>query len=348
MLNTPLALNSTFRAGGGVSYGRSSNETWEAFEAVIGELEGGEAVAFSSGIAAASAVLDLVSVGGIVVAPHSLYMGLWTQLGQRAAAGRIDLRHVDITDVAAVIAAADGAELVWLETPTNPLLQLADISAIAAGLAEDTLLAVDGTFTTPLLQQPLALGADIVVHSATKGIGGHADLLMGVAVAEPGIAEQLREQRYGYGATPGALETFLALRGIRTLAVRLERAQANAQALAELLAESDHVTYVLYPGLRWHPGHELARRQMQGFGTIISFEVAGGVQAADRLCEATRVFANATSLGGVESLIEVRGNRESERAMGTPAALIRMSVGIEHVDDLLADLQQALKRAHSG
>ena len=273
--------------------------------------------------------------------------GLWRDSGDWIAARCrvLDLTHDLAVDIGSQRWFRGFAAMLGLSAAA--LSFWPNFTAVEAATALPADLAARDEFSSQMIM-PLALGADIVVHSATKGIGGHADLLMGVAVAEPGIAEQLREQRYGYGATPGALEAFLALRGIRTLAVRLERAQANAQALAELLAESDHVTYVLYPGLRWHPGHELARRQMQGFGTIISFEVAGGVQAADRLCEATRVFANATSLGGVESLIEVRGNRESERAMGTPAALIRMSVGIEHVDDLLADLQQALKRAHSG
>ncbi len=222
------------------------------------------------------------------------------------------------------------------------MMQICDISAIAEGLDDATLLAVDGTFTTPLLQQPLALGADIVVHSATKAIGGHADLLMGVAIGNPEFAERLRDHRAGYGATPGALEAFLALRGLRTLAVRLERAQANTLAIVELLATHADVDYVLFPGLPDHPGHALAKRQMRGFGTMLSFELKGGEAAAARICKATRVFANATSLGGVESLIEVRGNRDSERAMGTPPGLVRVSVGIEHVDDLLADLMQAI------
>jgi cystathionine gamma-synthase len=348
MLNTPLTLNSTFRTGGELSYGRSGNETWEAFESVIGELEGGTAVAFASGIAAASAVLDLVPVGGTVVAPVSLYMGLWSQLRERAQAGRINVHFVDQTDTAAVLTAAQDADLVWVETPSNPLLQIADIAAIAEGLDETTLLVVDGTFTTPLLQQPLALGADLVVHSATKLIGGHADLLMGVAIGSDELATRLRDHRYAYGATPGSLEAYLALRGLRTLAVRLERAQANAQAVAEFLADSNHVTYVLYPGLSWHRGHALAAKQMRGFGTVLSFELAAGPAAAERLCNATHVFANATSLGGVESLIEVRGNRESERAMGTPEALIRVSAGIEHGPDLIADLAQALAIAHQG
>ncbi len=342
MLNVPLSLNSTYRSGGELGYGRSGNDTWAAFEAVIGELERGEAVAFSSGIAAASAVLDLVPIGGTIVAPHSLYMGVWSQLGERAKDGRANIHFVDQTDTAAVLTAAQGADLVWIETPSNPMMQICDISAIAEGLDDATLLAVDGTFTTPLLQQPLALGADIVVHSATKAIGGHADLLMGVAIGNPEFAERLRDHRAGYGATPGALEAFLALRGLRTLAVRLERAQANTLAIVELLATHADVDYVLFPGLPDHPGHALAKRQMRGFGTMLSFELKGGEAAAARICKATRVFANATSLGGVESLIEVRGNRDSERAMGTPPGLVRVSVGIEHVDDLLADLMQAI------
>ena len=347
-LNTPLVLNSTFRVGGEIGYGRSGNDTWAAFEAVIGELEGGEAVAFSSGIAAAWAVLDLVPLGGVIVAPHSLYMGIWSELGKRATDGHASVRFVDITDTAAVVEAARGADMIWLESPTNPRLDIADIAAIAAAKDPTTLLAVDGTFTTPLLQQPLTLGAEIVMHSATKGIGGHADLLMGVVVAAAPLAELLREHRYVYGATPGALEAFLALRGVRTLSVRLERAQANAQAIAEVLVAHADVTYALYPGLPEHPGHALATRQMSGFGTIISFEVNGGAEAAARLCASALVFANATSLGGVESLIEVRGDRELERAMGTPPGLIRMSVGIEHIDDLVADLEQAISAAHAG
>ena len=348
MLNAPIVLNSTYRVGGDLSYGRSGNETWEAFESVMGELEGGSAVAFASGIAAATAVLDLVPIGGTIVAPISLYMGLWSQLKERAKDGRANVHFVDQTDVDALLTAAQGADLVWIETPSNPLMQIADIAAIAEGLDDSTLLAVDGTFTTPLLQQPLALGADVVVHSATKLIGGHADLLMGVVIGSDELAEKLRDHRYNYGATPGALEAYLALRGLRTLSVRLERAQQSAQAIAEFLADSNHVKYVLYPGLSWHKGHALAAKQMKGFGTMLSFELAAGPDVAERLCEATQVFANATSLGGVESLMEVRGNRESERAMGTAPALIRVSAGIEHCDDLIADLTQALAIAHQG
>ncbi len=343
MLNTPVVLNSTFRTGGELTYGRSGNESWQAFEAVIGELEGGEAVAFSTGIAAVTAVLDQVPTGGVVVTSKPIYMGSWAQLEERAAAGRCVVRYVDVTDVDAVAAASEGASLVWLESPTNPMLELCDIAAIVAAKDPAARLAVDGTFTSPLLQQPLALGADIVVHSATKLIGGHADLLMGVAIGAPDDAAALREHRSTYGATPGALEVFLALRGLRTLAVRLERAQANAQAVAEMLAAHPTVTRVLYPGLPDHPGHEIARRQMTGgFGAMISFEVDGPPERARAVCEATRLFAHATSLGGVESLLEHRGGKNWERQMGTPPGLIRVSIGIEHVGDLIADLEQAL------
>ena len=345
-LNPPLVLTSTYRVGGDISYARSGNETVGALESVIGELEGGEAVAFASGIAAVNAVLDQVPLGGVVVASKPLYMGTWDQFEQRIAAGRIEVRWVDATDVAAVAEASRGAAMVWLESPSNPTLAICDIAAIAAARDRQALVVVDGTFTSPLLQRPLALGADVVVHSATKLIGGHADLLLGVAVGSPAFAARMREQRYAGGAMPGQLETFLALRGVRTLHVRLERAVANAAALAAMLAAHPKVTSVAYPGLADHPGHELAMRQMGGAGGImIAFEVEGPPENATAVCAATRVLAHATSLGGVESLIEHRGAKEWERQMGTPAGLIRMSVGIEHVDDLVADLTQAIAAA---
>lgn len=342
MLNVPVVLNSTYRTGGDISYGRSGNEATQALESVVGELEGGDAVSFSTGIAAVTAVFDQVPMGGAVVASKPIYMGSWDQLEARQREGRLQIRYVDITDTAAVVEASHGAALVWLESPTNPTLEICDIAAIAASRDPQALVAVDGTFTSPLLQRPLALGADIVVHSATKLIGGHADLLMGVAVGSPAFAATMREHRSTYGAMPGALETFLALRGIRTLSVRLERAQANAQALAEMLAAHPHVTRVRYPGLPGHPGHEIALRQMGGGGIIIAFEVDGPPENATAVCNATRLFAHATSLGGVESLMEHRGAKSWEQQMGTPPGLIRVSVGIEHADDLLADLRQAI------
>ena len=342
-LNTPIAMSSTYRVGGEIGYGRSGNETVAALEAVLGELEGGQAVAFSTGLAAVTAVLDRVPVGGAVVASKPIYMGTWDQLEQRSQAGRIEVRWVDQADTAAVIAASQGAALVWLESPSNPTLGICDIAAIAAGRDPNALVAVDGTFTSPLVQRPLELGADVVVHSATKLIGGHADLLLGVVIGDGGCAEAMREHRSTYGAMPGQLEAFLALRGVRTLHVRLERAQANAQAIAEMLAAHPRVTAVAYPGLPDHPGHDIAMRQMGGTGGIVlAFEVEGPPENATAVCEAARLFAHATSLGGVESLMEHRGSKSWERAMGTPAGLIRVSVGIEHVDDLIADLRQAI------
>ncbi len=346
MLNEPVVLNSTYRVGGELGYGRSGNASWRAFESVIGELEGGSAVAFSTGIAAVTAVLDQVPHGGVIVTSKPIYMGSWAQLEDRAAAGRCVVRYVDCTDVAAVAAASQGAALVWLESPTNPMIEVTDIAGIAKAKDPHALLAVDGTFTSPLLQRPLELGADIVVHSATKLIGGHADLLMGVAISSDEFAAALADHRSNYGATPGAMEIFLALRGIRTLSVRLERAQANAQAIADMLASHPKVSSVRYPGLPDHPGHEVAARQMLGgFGSILAFEVEGEPAAALRVCESARLFAHATSLGGVESLMEHRGGKDWERQMGTPPGLIRVSVGIEHVDDLIADLRQAIAAA---
>jgi len=347
-LNHPLVLNSTYRAGGPRGYGRSGNEMWDALEEVVGALEGGEAVAFSSGIAAVTAVLDQVPPGGVVVASKPIYMGSWGQLEERSAQGRIGVRWVDMADTAAVLEAGQGAALVWLETPSNPTLEIADIAAICAGREPGTRVVVDGTFTSPLLQRPLALGADVVVHSATKLIGGHADLLLGIAVGDAACAESMRTHRTDYGAVPGSLEAFLALRGLRTLAVRLERAQANAAALAAMLAAHAQVTRVLYPGLPDHPGHAVAARQMAGFGTMLSFEVAGPPERATAVCEKVEVFGHATSLGGVESLIEHRGTKDWERRMGTPEGLIRVSAGIEHPDDLVVDLARAIDRACAG
>jgi cystathionine gamma-synthase len=346
-LNAPIAMSSTYRTGGPRGYGRSGNETWDALEEVVGALEGGEAVAFATGIAAITAVLDQVPPGGVVVTSKPIYMGTWAQLEERAAQGRIEVRYVDPGDVDAVLAAARGAALIWLETPSNPTIGIADIAAIAAGRESGTLLGVDGTFTSPLVQQPLALGADVVVHSATKLLGGHADLLLGLVVGDAAFAERMRAHRSDYGAAPGSLEAFLALRGIRTLAVRLERAQASALAIAAMLDAHPQVTRVLHPSLPAHPGHEIATRQMRGYGTVLAFELAGGEDAAARLCAAVTTIANATSLGGVESLVEHRGAKDWERRMGTPAGLLRLSVGIEHVDDLLADLEQAIAAAHA-
>jgi cystathionine gamma-synthase len=318
---------------------------WDALEELLGDLEGGPAVTFSSGMAAIAAVLELLPVGARVVAPRDSYTGLRALLGDGAAAGgRWQLRTVDMTDADALAAAVADANLVWLETPSNPLLDVVDIAAVAAAArAAGALVAVDNTFATPLLQNPLSLGADFVVHSATKSIGGHSDLLLGVVVCgREEDRERVARRREVAGATPGALEAYLALRGARTLAVRLRHAQESAGELARRLAAHPAVLRVRYPGLPGDPHHDLAARQMRGFGTVLSFEVADAT-AADAICAHVRVIAAATSLGGVESTIERRAKLPGQEHV--PAGLVRLSVGVEHVEDLWADLTAALDAA---
>ncbi|WP_329576530.1 MULTISPECIES: trans-sulfuration enzyme family protein [unclassified Streptomyces] len=315
-----------------------------AFEATVGRLEGGSAVAFSSGMAAAAAVLELLPVGATVLLPRDCYMGVRHLLEEGHKLGRWQLETVDITRPQSLTGLLAGAALLWIETPSNPLLEICDLQAlIDAAHAAGALVAVDNTFATPLLQQPLAVGADIVVHSATKFIGGHSDLLMGVAITgDPTRHEALVQRRALAGATPGGLECFLALRGIRTMAVRVAAAQASAGELARRLADHPAVTRVHYPGLPGHPGHELAREQMSGFGAVLSFELADA-ETADAACDAVRIIAFATSLGGVESTIERRAKHPGQEHV--PAGLLRLSVGCEHIEDLWCDLTQAISHA---
>ena len=343
-MNAPVVFSSTYRAGGERTYGRFGGPTQAAFETALGTLEGGTCVAYASGLAAVAAVMETLPGGARVVAPRSLYWGVREVLEHRVQAGRLASTYVDITDTEATLAACDGAAMLWLETPTNPLLDVADLPALAAGArARGALTAVDNTFATPLLQRPLEHGAAVVVHSATKYLGGHADLLMGAAVtADPALAARLRAQLDVDGAVPGPMDAFLALRGLRTLDVRLERAQASAGELARRLDAHPAVRRVRYPGLPGDPGHARAAAQMDGFGAMIAFETAGGAEAAEGVCERVRVIGHATSLGGVESLMERRARWAGEVTMGTPGALVRLSVGIEHVEDLWADLEQAL------
>ena len=338
-LSPAVVLASNYRTYG---YAREEGSpTWEALEAAIGELEGGASVAFSSGMAAVTAVLEPLPVGARVVGPAVGYTGVRGLLGERAAAGRIELVDADMTDTDAVLRACEGAALLWVETPTNPLIGVAELDRLVEGAhAAGAEVVVDATFATPLLQRPLEVGADISLHSATKYIGGHSDLLLGVASARtPERADALRHARGTLGATPGALEAFLALRGLRTLAVRLERAQASAAVLAERLAAHPAVTAVHYPGLPSDPFHDRAERLMDGFGAMLAFEVEGGAEAAQAVADRVRVVVHATSLGGVETLIERRARYAAEVA---PEALLRVSVGIEHVEDLWADLEGAL------
>jgi cystathionine gamma-synthase len=333
-LNVPISMASTYVAGGDLEYGRYGNPTWTAFEDVLGSLEGGRCLAFSSGMAAVTTVLDLVGHGATVVAPQHAYQGSIMSLADLEARGRLRAVLVDIEDTAAVVAACQDAALVWIETPTNPALEIADIETIAAAAHEaGAYVVVDNTFATPLLQQPLALGADIVVHSATKYLSGHSDVLLGALVVaeEPGdeLYAVLKNRRSLTGSVPGTLEAWLALRGLRTLHLRVERAQANAQALLPRLREHPAVTDVRYPG----------------FGGIVSI-VLDGELAADLLVRSTSLWVHATSLGGVESTFERRRRWKTE-ARTIPEGLVRMSVGIEDVEDLWTDLSRALDQVVS-
>ena len=343
-LNVPIVGASAYSGGGERGYARAhGTPTWDALEDVVGEIEGGAAVAFASGMAAIAAVLDTVPVGSVVVAPVGCYHGTEDLLRSGSATGRFTVRRLEPTDTRAWVAAASDSALLWLESPTNPLLEIMDLPAIlaAARRAPACRAVVDNTFATPLGQTPLALGADIVVHSATKYLGGHSDLLLGVAVAAgPLDAQAVRDARTRLGSTPGMLEAYLATRGLRTLALRVDAATANAAVLARRLADHPAVTAVRYPGLPGDPGHRLASSFMSGFGAMVSFDVAGGAPAADAVCGAARLIRQATSLGSVESTMERRGAVPGQDHL--PPGLIRLSVGCEDVEDLWRDLAGAL------
>ncbi len=341
-VNVPVPFSSTYRADGAIAYGREDNAVWAALEETIGSLEGGSAVAFSSGMAAISAVVETLPAGAVVVVPGDAYSGTRRLLRDLSDRGRAVPRETDIADTEATLRLCEGAGLLWVETPTNPLMAIADIAALAEGAGRlGVPVVADNTFATPVLQRPLDLGADVVVHSVTKYLAGHSDVVMGCVITRDDTwLESLRTRRTLHGAIPGPMEAFLALRGIRTLSVRLERAQANAAELAGRLATHPMVTRVRYPGLGSHPGHELAARQMRGFGAMLSFEVEGGRGVADSVCAAVELCVPGTSLGGVETLIERRQRWAGEESL--PEGLIRLSVGIEHVEDLWSDLSGAL------
>ncbi len=343
-LTVGMSFSSTYVADGDIGYGRHGNVTWAAFEEALGALEGGTAVAFASGIAAVAAALEDVATGGVVIAALGSYSGTLTLLDRWRASGRLrDVRLVDIADTAAVIDALPGASLVWLESPTNPLLAIADIPTItAAARAAGVRCAVDATFATPLLLRGLDQGADVVVHSGTKYLAGHSDALIGALVSrDPDTVARAVAHRTAYGAIPGTAEAWLALRGMRTLHLRLERSQHNAMVLAERLAAHRAVSRVRYPGLAQDPGHARAAQLLRGFGSIVAIEMHGGVAASDALVAGCALWTHATSLGGVESTLERRRRWASESA-AVPESLLRLSVGIEDVDDLWADLVQAL------
>jgi cystathionine gamma-synthase len=340
-LNEPVVFASTFHAGGPVAYGRDGNPAWLALEEAIGTLEGGTAVSFASGMAAVSAVFEQVSIGGVIVLPRDGYYGLRAFINARVA-GRWTVRLVDISDTDAVVAACRDAELLWIESPTNPKLDIAEIPVLCdAAHARGLRVAVDNTYMTPLGQRPLELGADLVVHSISKLLAGHSDVVLGAAVAASGsdLCVALRRQRSMAGAIPGPMEAYLALRGIRTLPLRFSRAQANAGELARRLVLHPAVERVRYPGLPTDPWHERARDQMDGFGSMIAFEVHGGSEAAEATAASTRLIVHATSLGGIESSMERRAKWPGEDA---PPSLLRLSVGCEDVEDLWSDLDHAL------
>jgi cystathionine gamma-synthase len=327
-LNQPLVMASTYVAGGDLEYGRYANPTWEALESVVGRLEGGRALAFASGMAAVSTVLDLVAPGETVVAARHCYQGTLAQLATLEQRGRVAVRLVDIDDTEQVLAALDDdVALLWIESPTNPALEVADLPALCRGArAAGVRTVVANTFATPLVQRPLTLGADVVVHSATKYLAGHSDAMCGLVVtADDDIWTALDRRRRIIGALPGTLEAWLTLRGIRTLHLRVERATANAQELVRRLSGHRSVERVRYPG----------------FGGIVAIEVAGGAAAADRVSAATQVWVHATSLGGVESSLE-RRRRWAGEPVTIPENLVRLSVGIEDVEDLWRDLSRAL------
>ncbi|MEU0404237.1 cystathionine gamma-synthase [Streptomyces sp. NPDC006197] len=336
---------------GGYEYSRSANPTRTALEENLAALEGGRrGLAFASGLAAEDCLLRaLLAPGDHVVIPNDAYGGTFRLFAKVVERWGVDFSVANTSDVESVRGAVnDRTKLIWVETPSNPLLGITDIEAVA-GVARQAgvKLVVDNTFASPYLQQPLALGADVVVHSLTKYMGGHSDVVGGALVtADEALGEELAYHQNAMGAVAGPFDSWIVLRGIKTLAVRMDRHSENATKIAEMLTQHPKVTQVLYPGLPEHPGHEIAAKQMRSFGGMISFRVQGGEDAAVEVCNRAQLFTLGESLGGVESLIEHPGRMTHASVAGSllevPADLVRISVGIENVDDLLADLRQAL------
>ena len=361
-VNHPVVLSSTYFGTGALGdgdrgYGRYSNPTWDPFEEALGQLEGAElpGLLYASGLAAVSSALSLIPAGGVLVMPTHSYSGSLMMASELAHKEFVELRTVDIADTDAVKAAlvptgpnARAASMLWLESPTNPMLGIADVAALTeAAHAAGAIVVTDNTFSTPLVQQPLALGSDVVLHSVTKYLAGHSDVVLGALVtSNADIRSALLHNRTIHGGIAGPFEAWLALRGLRTLALRIERSQSSAMVLAQRLAEHPAIESIRFPGLPTDPGHERAKLQMKGFGSVICVQVApaaglSGADAADKLVSALQLWLPATSLGGVESLIERRRRHTAEPA-SVPENLVRLSVGIENVEDLWADLKQAL------
>ena len=353
----PIYATSTYKQDGvgglrgGYEYSRSANPTRTALEQALAALEGGaRGLAFASGLAAEDAVFRTVCrPGDHVILPGDAYGGTYRLVARVLAGWGVEYTSVPLGDLDAVRAAIrPNTKIVWCETPTNPLLGIADIAGLA-GVAHDAgaLLVVDNTFASPYLQQPIALGADIVVQSTTKYLGGHSDVVGGALIAaDAGLGEELAFHQNAMGAVAGPFDAWLVLRGIKTLAVRMDRHCDNAERVVEFLTSHPAVATVLYPGLDSHPGHEIAARQMQRFGGMVSFTLRGGVETALKVCGLVSVFTLGESLGGVESLIEHPGTMTHASVAGSPLEvpddLVRLSVGIENIDDLIADLASAL------
>ena len=353
----PVHFSTTYAQDGigglrqGYEYGRSGNPTRTALETQIAALEGGaHGLSFSSGLAAEDALLRAVlKPGDEVLLGDDVYGGTYRLIARILGPWGIGLRIVDMSDLRAVAAALEEkpARILWVETPSNPLLRITDIAGLAKlGRDAGALVVVDNTFATPALQQPLSLGADVVVHSATKYLGGHSDVVGGALVMnDDAVAESTKFLQFAAGAVSGPMDAFLTTRGIKTLGIRMQRHSENAAAIAAFLEGHDRVARVYYPGLASHPGHELAARQMSAFGGIVSVALADG-PTARRFAESTRLFQLAESLGGVESLMNYPDEMTHASVRGTelavPEDVVRLSVGIESVDDLLADVEQAL------
>jgi cystathionine gamma-synthase len=357
---TPIHQSSTFAQDGvgglrgGYEYSRSANPTRTALQECLAALEGGRhALAFGSGMGASDVLLRvLLRPGDHIVIPHDAYGGTFRLVDKVLVPWGIEYTPADLSDIEALRAALrPTTRVIWCETPTNPLLGIADIAALAdVARSVDARLVVDNTFASPYLQNPLGLGADVVLHSTTKYVGGHSDVVGGALVmSDDELAERLRSTQNSVGSVPGPFDAWLTLRGAKTLAVRMERHSDNAERIAELLTGHRGVERVLYPGLPEHPGHEVAAKQMRRFGGMVSFTVAGGREAALRVCGATTLFTLAESLGGVESLIEHPGAMTHASVAGSalevPDNLVRLSVGIEDVEDLAEDLREALDTA---
>lgn len=345
-LNVPLVPASNFILGGDRGYSRDDGTpTWEALESILGGLEAGKALVFASGMAAIAAVFDQLAVGAVVVLPDDCYQGVVGLAVAGVERRRWSVERVAVEDTEGWIRACHTADLIWLESPSNPLLAVADLETICkAPRKPGAIVAVDNTFATPLNQQPLEFGATVSLQSATKFIGGHSDLLAGVATTrDDKLWHALHASRELTGSTPGTLEAFLAVRGVRTLAIRLERAQQNAMLLAERLEQHPMVSRVRYPGLSSHPTHAVAKRVLKGFGTIISFDLRGGADFADAVCANVKLIHHATSLGAVESTMERRAAIPGQAHL--PPSLLRLSVGIEDADDLWDDLDAAIRAA---